>query len=147
VERLAAESGRGQRPVDRDVEVVALAFEVLLQLAPFLVEPGRRLEDARRDPSGESLEGFVVGDPAVAAAGQLDPDDTAVGASDQQLPEGRVDGRVGDVDEAVALRAGEQALHRAVEVGAWRRLLQQLLELLVGERVHANSPLSFCRPS
>ena len=46
-------------PVDRQLEVVSAAGEVVLQLASLLVEPGRGLEDPRRDPPGEVGEQLV----------------------------------------------------------------------------------------
>ena len=57
--------------------------------------------------------------------------------------EGGVDRRVGHVDQAVPLSLSEDTLDGAVEVAGGRVVAEHLFELLVGQRVHANSPLSF----
>src|SRR5262245_38278666 len=84
---------------------------------------------------------------ASAPGRQGHPDDPPVGPGHQELAVWRIDLGIGDVDQAIALRAGEQPLHGAIEISVRWRLAQHLLELLFGQRIHANSPLSFCRPS
>ena len=48
-------NGAGEREVHRQVEATPAAREVLVELAAHRVEPGRRLEDAGRDPLAEPL--------------------------------------------------------------------------------------------
>src|ERR1700744_3583933 len=49
----AEEEAARQLPVDRQLEGVAAAGEVVVELTPLLVEAGRVLEDARGDPPGQ----------------------------------------------------------------------------------------------
>ena len=77
-------------------KLVELALEVEVELAARLVELGRRLQHPRRDPLGEvdeQLVGVLVRQP--------DPDQPARRLRQQQRPEGRVGGRVGDVEQAL----------------------------------------------
>src|SRR6185369_15808812 len=70
-----------------------------------------------------------------------------VGPGDEQLSERRVDARVGDVDQPIALGADDQVPHGAVKVDSGRWPPQSTLQFLGGHRVHAYSLLSFSSPS
>ena len=87
--RLAQHGARvavgDERPVDRDLEVAPAALEVLLQLAPHLVQPRGRLQDARRHRRRQPLEQVVVRLVVVGQRHQAPPRDRG-----PQRPQGRV---------------------------------------------------------
>src|SRR5262245_11996660 len=61
-----------ERPVDRQVEGRTAPLEVLVQLATYLVETLRRLEDPRRELAGEVLHDSLLareGEPRQSARG------------------------------------------------------------------------------
>src|SRR5439155_18051632 len=78
----------GEGPVDADVEPTAAALEVLVELAPDLVEPGPDLDDARRDAAGE-----VVHHRVGALVGVGEANEPALGGGREQGAERRVDRR------------------------------------------------------
>ena len=102
VEHLAAELA-GQPQVERELELVPLALEVLVQLPPRLVGRPRRAEHPRAEGPRELLLlalGFgVVGDLAEAA----------IGHGHEQPPDGRVDQVVGDVEQPFGGRGVAEA--------------------------------------
>ncbi len=83
-------------PVDRQVEAVELAGEIAVELTALLVERRRRLQDPRRDPCREIDEQHLG-----VLARQADADEAAWRAGQEQRPERRIDGRVGDVEQAL----------------------------------------------
>jgi hypothetical protein len=101
LEHRAAEAS-GQLPVDRQVEVVAPALEVLVELAAGLVEPVGRLEHA-----GAHALGQVFEDRVAVLALEAEADDAGGRGGDEQRADRAVGGGVGDVDQLLGLGPGE----------------------------------------
>jgi tetratricopeptide (TPR) repeat protein len=106
----APEPGR-QPPVQRQVESVAAAREVLLELPRGQVQAGRGMKDARADLVRESLEDSVV-----VLAGVGDADQALLSRGEQQRPDRAVDDPVGDIQDAVALGIGGQPVVQPTQV-------------------------------
>ena len=88
--------------------MVAPALEVLVELAPGLVEPAGRLEHPGADPLGE-----VVEDSSWSSRLEAEPHEARRRGGDEERADGAVGGGVGHVDEVLGLGAGE----RGREVG------------------------------
>ena len=100
-----------------------LAVEVEVELAARLVEPGRGLQHPRGDPRGELVEellGVRFGSPT--------PDESARRGGQQQRPEGRIDGCVGDVEQP--LRGGARRRPRRQRRSSCELLPQSLYSLV-----------------
>ena len=120
---MAPEAVR-QAEVERELELPTATGEVLLELAHRLVQPGRPLQHAGADPSGQLAQRIVVGLEA-------DLDDAGVGGGQEQRAGRAVHGAVRDVDEALCIsarrqRVGELFGHgrghvRASSGSSWRR--------------------------
>ena len=148
VQGPVSESGRGELPVDR----ARRSGRACPRSSPRARGAPRRAAAGDSSTRGETnlarssrTSSSVRWSPR--CLGSAEPDDAAIGPCDQQPAEGGVDRGIGHVDQSVVLGPGEHALDRAIEVAAGRRLAEQLLELLLTHRVHANSPLSFWSPS
>ncbi len=100
-----------QLPVDWEFEVVAMPGEVLLKLAAGLVEPARGLEQPRGDLGGEALQDGVLGAVLIEVG---DAQQTALTGGDQQPPHGRVERRVGDVEQTGGVRRVTQIRQRRI---------------------------------
>ena len=95
---------RRRAEVEREVERVPAALEVLVELAAHLVERGRRAEDARAEAAREVLE------LALGIRVEVDAAEAAVADADEQLPDRRVVEDVeGDVELARRGRGGAEA--------------------------------------
>ena len=93
-------------PVDRELEVVAMAGEVLLELPARLVEAARGCEQARRDALGKALQDRVLG-AVVVEVGEAEQ--TAIAGGDQQPADGGVERRAGDVEQPGGGRANSSS--------------------------------------
>ena len=93
----------GQPPVQRQVERVPAAREILVEFPGGRVEADRGAEDARADLVGQRLQHGVV-----TLAGEGHPDQALLGGGQQQRADRAVDGAVGDVEQAVLLGRGGQ---------------------------------------
>ena len=92
-------------PIERQLEVVAPPLEVLVELAPRLVEPGGILEHPRRQLCREACEHLVE-----ALVRKRDPHQSPRGRRDRGLAERRVQRRVGDVQQAVLVGPRHQSV-------------------------------------
>lgn len=96
-----------QPPVERQVELPAAAVEVLVQLAPDVVEPAGHLEDTRRHLAGEHFEDLFD---RVRVEFQLH--ESARSRREQEPPERRIGVTVRDVDELLRECAVGEAFRR-----------------------------------
>jgi hypothetical protein len=93
--RLPEPAGEGE--VQGQVEPGPQAREVLTDLPRRGVKSPRCAQDARAEPGRERVEDLVV---VLAVVG--DPHEPLLGRGEQQRPDGSVDGRVRDVEQAFA---------------------------------------------
>jgi hypothetical protein len=92
-----------ERPVDRKLEPVAAAGEVLVELPPHRVEPLGGEEDARRDAVRELLEDLVA-----RLVLEREAHEAARRRRREERPEGGVHGREGHVEQSLLVcPAGE----------------------------------------
>ena len=89
---------RGDAQVERQVELAARPGEVLVELAPHVVE--RRAQDADAEEARELL--------LLALGVEPDAAEPAVGRGDEQLADRRLDDVVADVDEPLANCGGAE---------------------------------------
>src|SRR5436190_6832240 len=107
----AVEARVAQAPVEREIEAIAFALEVLVELSPRLVQALWVGKDARRDVLGEMGENVVQ---ALARQGQ--PHEPAVGCGHDDIADRGVHRRIGDVQEPLFGCARRQALDEIVHV-------------------------------
>ena len=122
----AAEPGR-EAEVERQVEAGAAPGEVLLELAGGLVEPPRGAQDPGADLAGQASEHRVE---ALAFVG--DPDQPGRGGGQQQRADRRVEGAVGDVEQALVLGLGDEPGVQRGQLVLGRGRAEQLGGVVVG---------------
>ena len=110
------------------LEVVAAALEVLVELAPHLVEAAGRLEHPGADPVGELVEDLVV---VLGLEGE--PHEARRRGRDEERTDRAVGRGVGDVDELLRLGAGQGGGEVGGRIGG-RAAAAALLEGSVGHR-------------
>jgi hypothetical protein len=103
LQHLAAERASHHRPVQRQIEVLAPALEVLLELPPHQIQPRRRLQHPRRHLLGDLAQRRVR-----VLAVEHHPHQSLVRRNDGQLADRRVEVRVGNIDQALGLRPRQQ---------------------------------------
>ncbi len=91
--------------------MVATPGEVLLEFAAGLVDPARGLEQPRGDIGGEPLQDGVLSAVVIEVGDAQQP---ALTGGDQQPPDGRVERRVGDVEQPDGLRRVTQIRQRRI---------------------------------
>jgi hypothetical protein len=94
----------GEPEVQRQVEVLARAAKVLVDLASGDIQPFGGVQDPRAHSVGEGLENLVV-----ALGFEGDPDEAIDGGCEQQRPNGGVKGAVGHVENLLCIRTVGQA--------------------------------------